>query len=80
MNFTTILYLTSKELNRAPLDQLQRLLKDQSASGSNESEGSSSGKMHAKLFGDREDIAQLLNEERKFSTLDCDCILIKTSF
>lgn len=64
MNHTTILYLTSKELNKEPLNHLERLLKG--SSNSNGCDGDDGHEfLHGKLFGDRESVAQLLNDERK---------------
>lgn len=70
MNHTTILYLTSKELNKEPLNHLERLLKDSSNSngcgdGNDNVDENNHEFLHGKLFGDRESVAQLLNDERK---------------
>lgn len=63
LNHTTILYLTSKELNKEPLNHLERLLKD--SPNSNGDGDNVPEFLHGKLFGDRESVAQLLNDERK---------------
>lgn len=72
MNHTTILYLTSKELNKEPLNHLERLLKDSSNSngiatgdGNDNVDENTHDFFHGKLFGDRDSVAQLLNTERK---------------
>lgn len=70
LNYSTILYLTSKELNKEPLDQLQRLLNGSSTvkNGKNDTEEENVQEcLHSKLFGDRENVTQLLDQERKWS-------------
>lgn len=69
LNHTTILYLTNKELNKEPLNHLQRLLtksEHKNGDGDTGSHDEADGSfLHGKLFGDRETVAQLLNDERK---------------
>lgn len=67
LNHTTILYLTSKELNKDPLDHLQRLVQDASTSNDENADKTEKGhSLHVKLFGNREEVIELLNDERKF--------------
>lgn len=65
LNHTTILYLTSKELNKEPLSHLERLIKHASNGCAADDDGVHEF-LHGKLFGDRESVAQLLNDERKW--------------
>lgn len=62
--------MTSKELNKEPLDHLQQLLN--AGSAVNNGKGDTDEEkvpefLHAKLFGDRENVTQLLDQERKWS-------------
>ena len=55
--------MTNKELNKEPLDHLQRLLHE--ASTSNGEDGDKANLLHIKLFGSREDVEKMLDEECK---------------
>ncbi|XP_031640462.1 protein rigor mortis [Contarinia nasturtii] len=63
LNHTTILYLTNKEINKNPLDQLQSLLQKSTSSGDTSENAQEC--LHEKLFGNREDVMKLLNDELK---------------
>lgn len=82
LNYTTILYLTSKELNKEPLDHLQRLLNNSSAA--NDGAGDDKKKvhefLHAKLFGNRDDVTQLLNDECKLNEINTDFLTAFESY
>lgn len=69
MNYTTILYLTSKELNKEPLDHLQRMLKESPADDKGDGMENIHEFLHAKLFGDRDDVAKVLNDERELNEI-----------
>lgn len=66
LNYTTILYLTNKELNKESLTHLENLLREQSTNNDNESATQSNHFLNGQLFGDRECVQQLLNTECKF--------------
>lgn len=55
LNFTTIFYLTNKEINRDPLLCLEESL--------NETETNRKKYLHEKLFSTRDDVRELLDEE-----------------
>lgn len=60
------MYLTSKELNKEPLNHLERLLKeDPNTNGCGGDDENVPEFLHGKLFGDRESVTQLLNDERE---------------
>lgn len=61
LSYTTVLYLTNKELNKEPLKHLEKMLEGPSASGENSTEDF----LHGKLFGTREDVQELLMNECK---------------
>lgn len=65
LNHTTILYLTSKELNKEPLDHLQRLLQNSSTPNENGDTNKTHKLLHTKLFGDREEVVEVLTDECK---------------
>lgn len=71
LNYTTILYLTNKELNKDPLVCLEQYLQREPATaGDDEDEDKkSAGFLHEKLFGERANVQELLNEECKTSNL-----------
>lgn len=59
LNYTTVLYLTNKELNKEPLKHLEKMLEEPTAS-----DGSSVEEfLHGKLFGTRDDVHDLLMNE-----------------
>lgn len=63
LNYTTVLYLTNKELNKEPMKHLEKLLEGPSAS-----EGNTTKEFHhGKLFGTRDDVQDLLTKECKFT-------------
>lgn len=64
LNYTTVLYLTNKELNKEPLKHLEKMLE-----GPSTSEGSVSTDefLNGKLFGTRDDVQELLMDECKFT-------------
>lgn len=63
LNYTTVLYLTNKELNKEPLKHLEKMLEGPSASDENSTEDF----LHGKLFGTRDDVQTLLMNECKFT-------------
>lgn len=65
LNHTTVLYLTSKELNKEPLDHLQRLLQNSSTPNENGDTNETHKLLHTKLFGDREEVVEVLADECK---------------
>lgn len=61
LNYTTVLYLTNKELNKEPLKHLEKMLEERPTA----SDGSSTEEfLHGKLFGTRDDVQELLMNER----------------
>lgn len=62
MNFTTIFHLINKEMNKAPLDCLERGL---TGGASLQNDESDVGALHSLLFSTREDVQKLLEIERK---------------
>lgn len=60
-------------MNKDPLNHLERLLKDSlntnDRSDNDNIDENDHGFLHGKLFGDRESVAQLLNDERKLKMM-----------
>lgn len=61
MSFTTIFYLSNKELNKESLSCLERLLKENDPVASDESDPKEI--LHSKLFSTRENVQELLERE-----------------
>lgn len=62
MNFTTIFHLTNIEMNKVPLDCLERSLTGVASVQNGEHDV---GALHALLFSTREDVQKLLDIECK---------------